>query len=258
VLRITPLPEATATVAGFFPDFDGVAEAVRIVREDGLQPLAMEFLDYETAVKASHAAGVNIDINGHMVILSVESCNEARERMLERLEALMTRAGALKVVKAHSRSMEETLYNVRRHLFPAQAQEAAKTGGKTLNYIEDVAVPPSRLGEALSMIYEISREHGVEVHVGGHLADGNLHPGVSIRLDDPSQKERVSRWYRDIMRMAIRLGGTVSSEHGIGLVKKSGLREELEALGSVKVLEIMRAIKRVWDPKGLLNPGKVV
>ncbi|MEB3787183.1 MAG: glycolate oxidase subunit GlcD, partial [Desulfurococcales archaeon] len=114
------------------------------------------------------------------------------------------------------------------------------------------------LSEALNAIYEISKAHSVDVHVGGHLADGNLHPGVSIRLDDPVQKDRVSKWYRDIMQMAMRLGGTVSSEHGIGLVKKDGLREELETLGSAKALDIMRAIKKAWDPKGLLNPGKVV
>ena len=258
VLRITPLPEATATVAGFFPDFESVAESVRLVRESAIQPLAMEFLDHDTAIKASRAAGVSMDVKGHMVILSVETCSEARDRMLGKLERIMVQAGAVGVVKALSRDMEETLYRVRRHLFPAQAQEAARTGGKTINYIEDIAVPPSRLAEALNMIYEISKAHGVDVHVGGHLADGNLHPGVSIRLDDPAQKDRVSKWYKDIMRMAVRLGGTVSSEHGIGLAKKDGLREELEALGSAKALDIMKAIKRIWDPKGLLNPGKVV
>jgi glycolate oxidase len=131
-------------------------------------------------------------------------------------------------------------------------------GKEVVVYIEDISVPPSKLAEALRGVEVVSSEVSLDVYVGGHIGDGNIHPTVVIPLDDERLKRLAEGWHVEIAKLALKLGGTMSSEHGIGLRKKELLVMELEHIGGLKALELMKEIKRVFDPKGLLNPGKIM
>ena len=261
VLRVTPLPEASPTVLAFFPSLRDLAEAVVELRERGLPLLIAEFMDEETVSAAAEFLGMKVP-RGHMLLASVETCREAVKRMTETLLGAARRHRAVYADAAPGlREAEERGFlRLRRSLFPAQLHVSRRVLGveNPLVYVEDVAVPPSRLPEAVEEVRRVSAEMGLRVLMGGHVGDGNLHPAVGFDPGDPGQARRVHEWFHEVMRIAVELGGTVSAEHGIGLLKKQGLRMELEARGSPRLLELMAALKRVFDPRCILNPGKVV
>ena len=262
VLRITPLPEATPTVMGFFDDLESLVEAFMEVKEKRIQPLIAEFLDDRTVSIARRRLPGFENARGHMLLVSVETNREAVDRMLRLLREIIVGHGGRDVRVAESLEEAEGkgLLRLRRRLFPAQLEYSRRFWGadRVQVFIEDIAVPPSRLREAVEELRRLSEEYRLPMALGGHIGDGNLHPAVGFDPSDSRVAERVHEWFREVMRLAVKLGGTVSAEHGIGLLKREGLREELESLGAAGMLEIMRGIKRLFDPKGLLNPGKVV
>lgn len=261
-LKITPLPEATVVSLAFFPTLEGFYEAYEVIKSSGVQPLMMEFMDSETVELARQTVDVGFKAEGNMFLVAVDCNVEAVERIEGWLRRVMVESGATSVYAA--RSMEEAeemkLIALRRNLFAAQIAMTAKLypGRSVVVHPEDIAVPPSKLLEAIRAIRGVSDEMGLKVSIGGHVGDGNIHPAVGYPLDDERARRKVYEWYREIAKIALKLGGTVSAEHGIGIIKKELLQMELEQVGSVKVLELMRSIKRIFDPKNILNPGKVV
>jgi FAD/FMN-containing dehydrogenase len=125
----------------------------------------------------------------------------------------------------------------------------AQRGGKVS---EDIAVPVDRLAEAVEGTVEIGRRHGLPACSWGHAGDGNLHSTFMIDLDDPAELSRADFAAEELFELAVRLGGTVSGEHGIGWVKRGALARQWDPAA----VAMHEAIKRVFDPKGLLNPGK--
>jgi glycolate oxidase len=117
---------------------------------------------------------------------------------------------------------------------------------------QDICVPPAAIPEALRQIGEIAVRHGVRIPVFGHAGDGNLHP--SVLYDHAGEADAAHAAEADILRAAVALGGTVSAEHGIGLLKVPFLAESIDPVA----LELARAMKRVFDPRGILNPGKLL
>jgi glycolate oxidase len=124
--------------------------------------------------------------------------------------------------------------------------------GTTL--VDDVAVPRSRLVELLDGIEAIAAEHHVLVSCPGHVGDGNMHPTVIFDRGDPAAAERAHRAFDAIMQLGLALGGTITGEHGVGILKRDWLATELGALST----RIHHDIKAVFDPLGILNPGKVL
>lgn len=260
-LRITPMPENLAGMLAFFPSLDGLMEAVIRYRENGIQAFIMEFMDSKTVDISSGSLGAGYEGLGNALIVVVDVPREAADRYVSLLEGVARDSGASKVYTARSTEEIESMgiLELRRRFFPASLEYARrKLGGKVLAFIEDVAVPPSRLPEAVRRIRESAQERGLDVVIGGHVGDGNLHPKTWVKPGDPRQARLVEEWFHEVMKIAVELGGTVSAEHGIGRLKRRGLAMELEARGSLKALELMAQIKRVFDPKGILNPGKVL
>ena len=261
-LKITPLPENVVTALAFFPSLRQLSQAAVDVKSSGVQPYIMEFMDEKTTRAAVEFSKAAMSGEGAMLLVSIDVNREATERMLGWLVKLLEDNGASKVYTA--RSMEEAeekgLFQVRRSLFPAQNYLARTKLGiqNPMIYIEDIAVPPTKLVEAVEEIGRLEEKYGLPTFMGGHISDGNLHPAVGFDPGNPEMTRRVEEWFYDIMRIAIKLGGTVSSEHGIGLMKKKGLEMELEAHGAGAMIGVMKRIKGIFDPKGILNPGKVV
>lgn len=262
ILRIAPLPEDTVYALAFFPDLDSLMGAFTALRRSRINPFMLEFMDSKTVEYASRHLDLPYTPKGDMLLVGVEVNREAAERVLKDLEKLLADHGAERIITAHGveEARRKHLFTVRKNLFAGQAGltlDRAGPGRRIRVMIEDIVVPPSRVPEAVKRIRELESKYGLTVFLGGHIGDGNLHPAVGIveGVDDP---QIVEEWFKDVMRIAVQLGGTVSAEHGIGLLKKEGLRYDLESRGSLKALSLMAEIKRAFDPKGLLNPGKLV
>ena len=261
-LRITPLPEASPTVLAFFSHIEDLVESVKEIKNRAWQPLIMEFLDDKTVRIAKKFVNTSIDAEGYMLLITMDTTRESKKRILDELLELLRQHNATKTYIAESlqEAEEKQLLALRKSLFPAQVWHARQQLGKEHVHvlIEDIAVPPSRLQEAVKGLRQLEQKHQVQMLLGGHIGDGNLHPAVGYDPQDPVQTRKVEEWVTDVMKLAISLGGTISAEHGIGTLKKQGLRMELEDLGATKALEIMKKIKQAFDPKNILNPGKVI
>ncbi|MCE4614392.1 MAG: FAD-binding protein [Desulfurococcales archaeon] len=262
VLKITPLPENVVTALAFFPNLEQLSQTAVDLKSSGVQPYIMEFLDERTTQAAIELAETNVKGNGAMLLVSIDVNKEAIDRFLKWLVNLLRSNGATEIYTA--KTMEEAegngLFDLRRSLFPAQNYLSRKMLGieNPMIYIEDIAVPPSKLVEAVGEIARLEEKYGLPTFMGGHISDGNLHPAVGFNPGNPDMASKVEEWFYGLMRIAISLGGTVSSEHGIGLMKKKGLEMELEAHGAAMMIGVMKKIKQAFDPKNILNPGKVI
>lgn len=262
-LKIIPSPENIATVAGFFRDLISLMNTVVEIKRNRLRPLIMEFVDDKTVETAINVLGSRISGKGHFLITSIETQYEATERILKVVKDIYESNGASDIYMA--KSPEETeelgLYDIRRNYYPASIKIASESRrdpeSRVLVYVEDISVPPSKLVEAVKRIRKLEEIYRIPMTLGGHISDGNIHPVMWVEESDKAGVERLHKMIKDIMEIAVELGGTVSSEHGIGTSKKDGLRMELDRKGSTKTLEYMRDIKKVFDPKNILNPGKV-
>ncbi len=250
VLRLAPLQGDLATIAALYDSLDRLVETVIRLRSSGLDLSILEFVDRNTVAKVRSYGRRAPEGDGDMLLVGLSG--EA-EKAME-----IIRMGGGEIV-AHADSMAEAeemgIYEVRRGFYPVLIDEAVeKTGGDPVIYIEDVSVPPSRLPETLPRIVRLLEEEGISYGLAGHVGDGNIHPTMWASHED---MERLYRVGERIMDIALEYDGVVSSEHGIGIVKKRALMRSLRRRGP-KALDIMRGIKRLFDPRNILNPGKVV
>lgn len=262
-LRITLAPERVVTVAGFFDELEDLMNCVVNVKKSRLDILIMEFVDDTTARITVETIKPKISGEGHLLITSVSTVDEAAERVKDVLVKIYGESGASNIVSASSMAEAEEMgiFDIRRNLYPATIKMASMSledEEKPYIFVEDISVPPSKLVEAVKKLRMISSKYDFPMTLGGHVGDGNLHPVVWIREGEKDKMSLFNNFVMDIMRMAIELGGVVSSEHGIGTVKKDGLVMSFRERNSLKALHIMREIKRLFDPKNILNPDKML
>jgi glycolate oxidase len=166
---------------------------------------------------------------------------------LAALGELCTAAGATDVVPADDAAESELLLQARRLALTA----LEKVSNATM--IDDVCVPRSRLGDMLDGVGAIAAKYELTIGVCAHAGDGNTHPVVCFDAHDPEESRRARESFDEIMALGLALGGTITGEHGVGLLKKDWLARELGPTG----IELQRQVKAVFDPLGLLNPGKL-
>ncbi|MGC9071308.1 MAG: FAD-binding oxidoreductase [Acidilobus sp.] len=252
-LRLTPLPETVVTALAFFDDINALASAYVDLKSQRVQPYIAEFMDAPTVELAAQGLDLPFEAKGNMFLVSLESTEESRDRNRRFLEGLMRSHGARDVISTSNESEAEELFRLRRNLFPAQVAMFRKPGRPFQLFIEDIVVPPSRVPEAVRLLRGLDAKYGIRSSLGGHIGDGNLHPAIGFDPTDPISAKTALSWFNDVIDVALSLGGAISAEHGIGVIKRESL---VRAVGE-RQLELMRAIKSVFDPKGLLNPGKL-
>ncbi|MEM3334819.1 MAG: FAD-linked oxidase C-terminal domain-containing protein, partial [Thermoplasmata archaeon] len=147
------------------------------------------------------------------------------------------------------------MYQARKGLYSSQLSEREKPGEYVI--IGDIVVPASRLPYTLKEIRETIEDYGLKVALFGHIGDGNIHANIFADINNDEQMEKVNSFMMDLGRIALRNEGSVSSEHGIGIEKIELLREEYKYKNSIKNIELMRNIKNIFDPKNILNRGKM-
>jgi glycolate oxidase subunit GlcD len=241
-LSLTPAPEAAWPVVGFFEGVRGGIGAIERVIGSGLPAAALEYLDSETMAIAGSTFPGEVHEGAFAVIAEADgSADEAARIRSDLLELFGEDALGLYAPEAPQEIA--ALWRWRESL--ALVVDALR-GGKAS---EDIAVPLDRLGEAIEESLEIGRRLGVPACSWGHAGDGNLHTTFMLSDDDVALGPKLSE---AIFELALRLGGTISGEHGVGFVKRNWLEPQL----GPRAFELHRAVKRAFDPQNLLNPGK--
>jgi FAD/FMN-containing dehydrogenases len=247
-LKLLPMPEATATVRANFHSMEAACRVLTKFTPHGLLPMAMEVIDKYCieAVEENYAFGLSRDANA-ILLVAVDGSTQEVERNAQLVEKIIAENGGFDVVRAQSQDEENKLWDVRRAISPS----LMKYG--TLKINEDVVVPRSRVPELVAKIEEIGKRHNVFVANFGHAGDGNIHVNFVVDRDAPDEIARARECVSETFKLSVELGGTISGEHGIGYVKAPYLNYAIDA----PTLEIMKAIKKVFDPNGILNPGKM-
>ncbi|HUA06315.1 MAG TPA: FAD-linked oxidase C-terminal domain-containing protein [Solirubrobacteraceae bacterium] len=245
-VKMIPAPEAALPLAALYPDSETGCAAIETILASGIVAAAIEYLD-EGAVKATRGAFPETipDGAGFMVIADADGTKAEAAAIHEELSEVLSEDALL----VHAPTATKEINALWRWRDGASLAVTAQRGGKVS---EDIVVPVDRLREAIDGTVEIGRRHDLETCSWGHAGDGNLHSTFMIDLDDPSELERAEHAAEDLFALAVELHGSVSGEHGVGLVKNGQLTRQWQPAA----VAMHEAIKRTFDPKGLLNPGK--
>jgi glycolate oxidase subunit GlcD len=244
-LRLTPAPEAAWPVVGFFDGVRAGAAAIERVVGSGLPAAALEYLDSETMRYAGPTFPGEVPAGAFGVLAEADgSHDEAARVRTDLLEVLGE--DALSLYAPETAAEIAALWRWRDGL--ALVVDAQR-GGKAS---EDIAVPLDRLGEAIEASLEAGKRLGIPAASWGHAGDGNLHTTFLLAGDDERELALAPQLSEALFELALRLGGTISGEHGVGCVKRNWLERQL----GPRAFELHTAIKRAFDPQNLLNPGK--
>jgi glycolate dehydrogenase FAD-linked subunit len=244
-LRLTPAPEAAWPVVGFFDGIRAGAAAIERVVGSGLPAAALEYLDSETMRYAGPTFPGDVPAGAFAVLAEADGSHEEAARIREDLVEVLGE-DALELYAPETPQEIAALWRWRDGL--ALIIDAQR-GGKAS---EDIAVPLDKLGEAIEASLEAGKRVGVPAASWGHAGDGNLHTTFLLAGDDERELALAPQLSEALFDIALRLGGTISGEHGVGFVKRNWLERQL----GPRAFELHMAVKRAFDPKNLLNPGK--
>jgi glycolate oxidase len=247
-LKLLPMPEATATVRASFKSMEAACKVLTKFTPEGLLPMAMEVVDRNCigAIEQNFAFGLSKDANA-ILIVAVDGFKEEVERNAQTIERILETNGGFDILRSRTKEEEDKLWDVRRAISPS----LMKYGTLKLN--EDVVVPRSKVPELIAKIEDIGRAHNTFVANFGHAGDGNIHVNFMCNRDDADSISRARECVKETFQLSVNLGGSISGEHGIGYVKAQYLDMAIDQ----PTLEVMKGIKRVFDPNGILNPGKM-
>ncbi|MGZ0150364.1 FAD-binding oxidoreductase [Kribbella sp. WER1] len=246
-LALRPAPEAALTAAATFRTIeDGIAAAAAVMGA-GLRPSLLEFLDQPTLRAIQDYRDMGLPAEAGSMLLAQSDRGDRAAQDVARIAEICATHGAVDVAEASDSEESAMLLEARRLVNPALERI-----GVTL--IDDVSVPRSQLVTLLRGIAGIGTEYDVHIFCPGHVGDGNMHPTVVFDRNDAAAEARAVQAFEAVMELGLRLGGTITGEHGIGTLKARWLETELGPVG----LELHRRIKAAFDPLNLLNPGKVL
>ncbi|WP_380166828.1 FAD-binding oxidoreductase [Jannaschia sp. R86511] len=246
-LRLRPARPAEHTVVGYFDSAVAAGEAVAAVAAAGVVPSAMELMDHAclVALDAWKAMGLSTEADT-LLLARTDSVGERGDREAELVLDAFRAAGATWADRSGDEAEAEALFEARR-----LGYQAVERLGPVLT--EDVCVPLAALPQMLARVQAAAQEHDLTIATLAHAGDGNLHPLIVVPAGDEAARVRGQAAFDRVMADALELGGTVTGEHGVGLLKRDGLAAEL----SPPVLAMQRAVKQALDPHGIMNPGKV-
>ncbi|MFE9292766.1 FAD-binding oxidoreductase [Streptomyces niveus] len=246
VLALKPAPPQQLVLAAEFASASAACDAICQIMERGYTPSLLELMDRTTVRAVNSLANMGLpETTEALLLCAFDTADPAAD--LAAVGELCAAAGATEVVPADDPAESELLLQARR--LALVALEAVK--GTTM--IDDVCVPRSRLAEVLEGIDRIAAKYDLTIGVCAHAGDGNTHPTVCFDASDPDESRRARESFDEIMALGLELGGTITGEHGVGVLKKEWLARELGPVG----MELQRGIKKAFDPLDLLNPGKL-
>ena len=244
-LRLRPIPPVATTGVAIFPDIGDAGRAVEAIMRRAT-PSLLEIMDRTTmlAVERWRPSGLPTEA-GAVLLAQSDLPGIAGEEEADRILHACDEFGASETYRSEDPEQAEALLGARRMAIPA-----LEMMGDWL--LDDIAVPRSRLAEAVTGIERIAQTRDVTIGTFGHAGDGNLHPTIVVPRGDEDAAVRAMGAFDDMLDLALRLDGSVTGEHGIGLLKRRSLFDELDE----PARDLHERIKQAWDPRGILNPGK--
>jgi glycolate oxidase len=246
-LKVLPSPQDIITLLALFKDLEKSGTAVTQIVAKGIIPRTLEFLDREavTAVENYKPVGLPKDAEA-ILLVELDGHPAAITKEAEQVSEICARLGG-EIIMAEDEAAREKIWEARRaispalyHLMPAKINE-------------DIVVPRSMIPKMLVKLRRLSEETGIRIVNFGHAGDGNIHVNLMVDRTNAEEYERARRLVKEIFAATIELGGTISGEHGVGLTKSEYITMEIRPAE----LDLMKRIKTVFDPKNLLNPGKI-
>ena len=245
-VRLVPLPPAKATLQAVFSNLDDAATAVSAIIGSGIVPTTLELIDRVVLDIIKNHSGADFPEDTEaLLLIEVDGEASSTEVQGERIEKFCKERGAIEVQRAKSPEDADRLWQARRSAFGAVASVRPNC------IVEDATVPVKRLPEIIRKTVELADKYKLKIGVLAHAGDGNLHPLIMTDLRDKEEMARIDKALDELYEATIAMGGTLSGEHGIGIAKARFMPMEF----SRSAIEIMRGIKRVFDPNNILNPG---
>jgi glycolate oxidase len=249
LLRLVARPRYARTALAEFASLNDASRTVNAILMAGILPASLELMD-QTAIACIEEAmhlGLNTNVEASLIIETDGSDEQAITSEIEACAKICRETGAQTVKMAQNESERASLWKARRSMAPSLARKAPNKLG------EDITVPRSAIPEVVQRLREISARHGLPIVIFGHAGDGNLHPNILFDKRQPEQWQKAEKMVAEIFDAALSVGGTLSGEHGVGVLKRPYLER---ALGPVSI-EMQRRIKQALDPLNILNPGKI-
>lgn len=247
-LKLVPMPETKKTMLALYQDIEAAARSVSKIIANKIIPTTLEFLDQPTLQVVEDFAKIGLPTDVQAVLLiEQDGPQEVVERDIKKMAEVCTAENAVSVQVAQSEEHAMALRTARRSALSALARL------KPTTILEDATVPRSEIAKMVRAINEIAVKYDVKICTFGHAGDGNLHPTCPTDSRNHDEIERVEKAFAEIFEKAIELGGTITGEHGVGVMKAPYLELKLGKEG----IAAMKAVKNAFDPNNIMNPGKV-
>ena len=247
-LKINPKPPLTQTAMATFNNLEDAGRAVSEIMYSGILPSALEVVDQQTLVAINQNTDLNLpEVEAILVAETDGYTREETEFQLIKIIDIFEKNNASTVRKAESQEQAAALWTARKEAYGVMAR---------INYnlfVEDLSVPMSKMADTLRVISDIAKKYDLKIPTVGHVGDGNLHPVISFDGTNPEEVKRVEEATEELFEKVIKMGGTLTGEHGIGLAKAPLMRLEHEDVS----MDVMRSLKGLFDPNNILNPGKM-
>ena len=245
-LKLIPKPAATKGMMCVFNDMVSAMNCVAAIMGQGFLPSAIEFLDHRCLSLIGELLPFSLpQVKPSILIIEVDGPQRQVDEEMDAICSIATAEGAVDLIKAASAEEREKIWAVRRQV-SLRIHDYAK-----LYIPEDIVVPLTAIAELVDALPSYEKKYGIEVFAFGHAGDGNIH--LNITTQDPARDDSAREGTRALLELTLRLQGTISGEHGIGIAKARYLSMEL----SENSIELQRSIKRLFDPNLVLNPGKI-
>jgi glycolate oxidase len=248
VLRLLPKPPASETVMAVFDSLIDAGSAISKILSAGILPSKMELMDQASIIAVENYEPLGLPVDAEAIILiELDGHPAAVKDEVQQVSRLCKSVGVRDIRIPQNAVEKAEIWKARKLVSPAIVRI------KPTKISEDATVPRSKIPEMCAKLQEIRDRYRVHLVVFGHAGDGNLHPNIICDKSDREEMRRVEQAVAEIFKAAIELGGTLSGEHGIGTMKAPFMEMELGAIG----LDMMKRIKKVWDPNNIMNPGKI-
>jgi glycolate oxidase len=248
IIKLLPKPEGKKTMLVLFDSIDGAAQAVSAIVGAKIIPATLEFMDGRTIDCVRQATDLKLPESANAVlIIEVDGDLEFLDKQAQKIAAIIKPLGVVETRIADTDADSEALWQVRRSV------SASLRRVNPDKFNEDICVPRSKVPEMIRRIDRISDKYGVPIVNFGHAGDGNIHVNVMIDSKIPREQDKADKAIKEVFAGALELGGTMSGEHGVGIMKAPYLPMEL----TDSSIDYMRTIKRALDPQNILNPGKI-
>ncbi|TMH45587.1 MAG: FAD-binding protein [Betaproteobacteria bacterium] len=248
-VKLLPKPQCARVIMASFDDVEKAGSAVAAIVAAGIIPAGLEMMDRPATRAVEQFVGAGYDLDAAAILLCESDGTPAEvEDEIARMEAVLTGAGAVRLAVSRDEAERLRFWSGRKAAFPAMGRISPDY------YCMDGTIPRKRLAEVLHFIAELGKKYGLRCPNVFHAGDGNLHPLILFDANNPDELHRTEQFAAEVLEKCVAVGGTITGEHGVGVEKINQMCTQFRP----DELELFHAVKRAFDPRGLLNPGKAV